>query len=101
MHPSIRLLLFPSYLFIHPSIQSPIRSLAKTQERGWDPTLMFVMGGALAVALPLYQALGLARNSNSKAIADWAARPVTGRGSLLGGALFGCGWGVCGMCPGE
>ena len=60
---------------------------------------MFVMGGALVVALPMYQVLGLA--SRSKAIADWAARPVTAKGSLVGGVMFGCGWGLCGMCPGE
>mmetsp|Transcript_61507 Transcript_61507/g.168945 ORF Transcript_61507/g.168945 Transcript_61507/m.168945 type:complete len:335 (-) Transcript_61507:168-1172(-) len=73
-----------------------------TSERGWDPTLMFVMGGALLVAFPLYQALGLAVPTPKKsgAISKWASRPVDAR-TVLGGVLFGAGWGCAGMCPGP
>lgn len=68
---------------------------------GWDPTLAFVMGAALCVALPGYQILGLAKGPTAdKGVEKWANRPVTTR-TLVGGALFGFGWGMCGMCPGP
>ncbi len=67
----------------------------------WDPSLAFVMGGAVAVtavAFPLVlrrpRPLGVWRYSIS------AARAIDGR--LVGGAgLFGVGWGLVGLCPGP
>jgi uncharacterized membrane protein YedE/YeeE len=67
----------------------------------WDPTLMFVMGGALAVALPGYRlVLGRPAPLSASAFHLPAARDVDGR--LIGGAaLFGIGWGLAGICPGP
>ena len=67
----------------------------------WDPSLAFVMGGAVAVtavAFPLVlrrpHPLGVEGFSVS------AARAIDGR--LVGGAgLFGVGWGLVGLCPGP
>ena len=67
----------------------------------FDPTLLFVMGGALAVALPGYrlvyrQGAPLAAERFNLA----AARDIDAR--LLGGAaIFGIGWGLAGICPGP
>lgn len=66
-----------------------------------DWGLMLVMGGAIAVVLPVYR---------------WAPRllrrPLLGgsfathpsrmhRDTLVGAMLFGAGWGLCGVCPGP
>jgi uncharacterized membrane protein YedE/YeeE len=68
---------------------------------GWDPTLAFVMGGALLVTIPAFRLiLGRPR----PILADGFALPTKSAldGRLLGGAaLFGVGWGLSGFCPGP
>jgi uncharacterized protein len=66
----------------------------------WDPSLAFVMGGALAVAIPGYR-LVLARPA--PALEDRFQLPdtrVIDRRLILGSATFGVGWGIAGFCPG-
>mgnify|MGYP006276573881 CR=1 FL=1 len=72
----------------------------------FDPSLMFVMGGALLIATPGYQLimrkkvlphpiLASAQGFNlpTSQTIDW---------KLLGGsAMFGMGWGAAGLCPGP
>ena len=66
----------------------------------WDPSLMFVMGGALVVTFIGYRLvftrprplLGASFQLPTKSTLDV---------QLLGGsALFGIGWGMTGFCPG-
>lgn len=67
----------------------------------WDPTLAFVMGGALAVTLPLT----LPTLKRAKPVfAEAFSLPTKTRldAKLVGGsAMFGIGWGLVGYCPGP
>ncbi len=67
----------------------------------WDPTLAFVMGGAIAVHLPL-RALIMKRHQPTHA-SNFPTPPAGGidRSLLLGAVLFGAGWGLAGYCPGP
>ncbi len=67
----------------------------------WDPSLAFVMGGALAVAIPGYR---LVLGRSRPLFADGFQLPGTSRIDaklVLGSAAFGIGWGIAGFCPGA
>ncbi len=67
----------------------------------WDPSLAFVMGGALAVAIPGYRIV-LARRAPR--FEPRFQLPDTRRidaSLVLGSAVFGIGWGIAGFCPGA
>lgn len=67
----------------------------------WDPTLAFVMGGALLVAAPGFL-LVRRRNETLSGGALHLPNRAAIDGRLLGGAaLFGAGWGLAGFCPGP
>jgi len=66
-----------------------------------DFGLLWVLGSASMVTLLAYQ---LAPRFMSKPLFEPAFRSRASadtRDTLLGAALFGIGWGICGVCPGP
>lgn len=67
----------------------------------WDPSLAFVMGGAVAVTVVSFTLL-LRRGRPWLANSFFLPRATDlDRNLLLGAALFGIGWGLTGYCPGP
>jgi uncharacterized membrane protein YedE/YeeE len=74
--------------------------LAQIGAGTWDPSLAFVMGGALAVAIPGYR---MVFGRPAPVMEDRFQLPdtrVIDRRLVLGSATFGVGWGIAGFCPG-
>jgi uncharacterized membrane protein YedE/YeeE len=67
----------------------------------WDPTLLLVMVGALAVTVPAFP---LILRRSAPLLADRFSLPAKtslDQSLLLGAAIFGVGWGIGGFCPGP
>lgn len=67
----------------------------------WDPSLAFVMGGAIAVA---FFAFALARRRTTAFLGGAMHLPGPApidRRLLIGSLVFGVGWGLAGFCPGP
>ena len=67
----------------------------------WDPSLMLVMAGAIAVYLPAFRIM---RRRDFPIVArEWQLPATAGIDARLigGSALFGVGWGIAGLCPGP
>jgi uncharacterized membrane protein YedE/YeeE len=67
----------------------------------WDPSLAFVMGGAVCVAAVAFRvARARARTFLGGAMELPASRDIDRR-LVLGSVVFGVGWGLAGFCPGP
>ena len=67
----------------------------------WDPSLAFVMIGALIVSSPLFYII---KNKEKPLFAEkfnYSNNKEVNNRLIVGSALFGAGWGLGGLCPGP
>lgn len=67
----------------------------------WDPSLAFVMGGAIAVG---FFAFAAARRRTTAFLGGAMQLPTASaidRRLVVGSLVFGAGWGLAGFCPGP
>lgn len=67
----------------------------------WDPSLAFVMGGAIAVG---FFAFSIAKRRTQNFLGGAMRLPTSqdiDKRLVLGSLVFGAGWGLAGFCPGP
>lgn len=69
----------------------------------WDPTLLFVMGGAIPFHAFVYRSIKH-QKMDQPIINDHYSLPTLTQITpqlVIGATIFGIGWGIAGLCPGP
>lgn len=81
---------------------NPAKVLAFLDISGdWDPSLAFVMMGAIAVGFFAFKAAAKQSRSLFGLPMQLPAMKQVDRKLVIGALLFGAGWGLAGFCPGP
>ena len=67
----------------------------------WDPSLAFVMGGAILVTAPGFWLVQKRTSPFFHDVFQLPARNDIDARLVTGAAIFGVGWGLAGLCPGP
>lgn len=75
--------------------------VAAIPDGNWDPSLALVMAGGLLIAFPIFR---FAKSRNTAVCGGTMELPTRrdiDRNLVIGGLMFGIGWGMVGYCPGP
>ena len=67
----------------------------------WDPSLVFVMVGAIIFSAPFFYILKNKKKPLFNSSFQIPSRTNIDRNLIIGSSLFGVGWGMVGLCPGP
>ena len=67
----------------------------------WDPSLMFVMVGAILIFSPLHFIFKKKSKPIFAKVFTFPSKKDIDKNLIIGASLFGAGWGLVGLCPGP
>lgn len=67
----------------------------------WDPSLIFVMGGAILVGLAGFYLVSKRSEAFFGGALHIPTRRDISKPLIIGSLIFGAGWGIAGFCPGP